>query len=66
MQLLTWYADAGSFLGPIGVGFAGDHYPPVHPVHSLRLALYIVVPFYIIAIVPFLILAQALRRKEPI
>ena len=55
----------GLGLGPTYVGVASDFFQ-AHgfPVHHLQTALYTMVPFYILAIAFFLLLARALRREE--
>lgn len=54
----------GLGLGPTFVGAASDYFRPTHPIHSLQIALYTLIPFYILAIVLFLCLARVLRREE--
>ncbi|MFK2899762.1 MFS transporter [Dyella jejuensis] len=53
----------GLGLGPTYVGAASDYFRANHPTHSLQMALYTLVPFYILAIVLFLCLARVLRRE---
>ncbi|MGH8145447.1 MAG: spinster family MFS transporter [Rhodanobacteraceae bacterium] len=54
----------GLGLGPTWVGFASDYFQASHPMHSLQLALYTLVPFFVLAIILFVILAHVLRRGE--
>ncbi len=54
----------GLGLGPTWVGIASDWFRESHPGNSLQMALYTLVPFYILAIALFLWLAKVLRRKE--
>jgi MFS family permease len=54
----------GLGLGPTYVGAASDFFRPDHPDHSLQLALYTLVPFYLLATVLFLLLARVLRRAK--
>ncbi|MFP5276139.1 MAG: spinster family MFS transporter [Acidobacteriota bacterium] len=56
----------GLGLGPTFVGAASDFFHKNHPVHSLQLALYALVPFYVVAICLFLTLAAVLRRENGI
>ncbi|MDY6944498.1 MAG: MFS transporter [Pseudomonadota bacterium] len=51
----------GLGLGPTWVGAVSDWLRPTHPVNSLQLAFYSLVPFYLIAIVLHLALARRLR-----
>jgi predicted MFS family arabinose efflux permease len=53
----------GLGLGPTFVGAASDYFRPTHPDHSLQLAFYTLVPFYILAVLCFLWLARALKRQ---
>ncbi len=53
----------GLGLGPTYVGAASDYFHANHPHHALQLALYTLVPFYVMAIVLFLWLARVLRRE---
>ncbi|MEO8620662.1 MAG: MFS transporter [bacterium] len=53
----------GLGLGPTFVGAVSDLLRPAHPVHSLQLAFYTLVPFYVIAVLCFLWLARALGRQ---
>jgi MFS family permease len=54
----------GLGLGPTYVGAASDFFHASNPHHSLQMALFTLVPFYIIAIVLFLWLARVLRRES--
>lgn len=54
----------GLGLGPTYVGFASDYFRAAHHVHALQTALYTLVPFYVVAIVLFVLLAYVLRRRE--
>jgi MFS family permease len=53
----------GLGLGPTYVGAASDFFRANHYPHSLQIALYTVVPFYVLAIVLFFWLARVLRRE---
>jgi predicted MFS family arabinose efflux permease len=50
----------GLGLGPTYVGAASDFFHTTHPHHSLQLALYMLVPFYVVAILLFLKLGRVL------
>jgi predicted MFS family arabinose efflux permease len=54
----------GLGLGPTYLGAASDYFRAAHPDHSLQLAFYTLVPFYVLAVGLFLLLARALRREE--
>ncbi len=54
----------GLGFGPTWVGAWSDWLRPTHPTHSLQLALYSLLPFYLIAIVLDLALAHRLARSE--
>jgi predicted MFS family arabinose efflux permease len=54
----------GLGLGPTYLGWASDQFKAMSPDHSLQLALYTLVPFYMLAIVLYLVLAGALGREE--
>ena len=54
----------GLGLGPTYVGAASDYFRASHPDHSLQIALYTLMPFYVLAIVLFLWLARVLRREK--
>lgn len=53
----------GLGLGPTYVGAASDFFRAYSPDHSLQMALYTLVPFYVIAIVLFVRLARVLRAE---
>ena len=53
----------GLGLGPTYVGAASDFFRAYSPDHSLQMALYTLVPFYVIAIVLFIRLARVLRTE---
>ena len=53
----------GLGLGPTFLGAVSDWLRPAHPEHSLQLAFYTLVPFYMLAITCFLWLARALKRQ---
>jgi MFS family permease len=53
----------GLGLGPTYVGAASDFFKASHPHNSLQMALYTLVPFYVIAIGLFLWLARIFRRE---
>jgi MFS family permease len=54
----------GLGLGPTYVGAASDFFRAGYPDNSLQIALYTLVPFYVIAIILFLFLARVLRRES--
>ncbi len=67
--LLLVMNGIGLGLGPAFVGAMSDFFRASHPHNSLQLALYALLPFYVLAIVLFLVLARVLRREamgEPI
>jgi predicted MFS family arabinose efflux permease len=53
----------GLGLGPTFLGAVSDFFRPSHPEHSLQLAFYTLVPFYVLAVSCFLWLARALKRE---
>ena len=53
----------GLGLGPTYVGAASDFFRADHPDNSLQIALYTLVPFYVFAIVLFLLLARVLKGE---
>ncbi|MGA9794476.1 MAG: MFS transporter [Rhizomicrobium sp.] len=53
----------GMGIGPTLVGAASDFFHAGHPHNSLQLALWLLVPFYAIAIAIFLWLARVLRKE---
>ncbi len=55
----------GLGLGPTYLGAVSDFFRASSPDHSLQWAFYTLVPFYILAVVLFLVLARVLRR-EPV
>jgi predicted MFS family arabinose efflux permease len=55
----------GLGLGPTFLGAVSSHLRPSHPDHSLQLAFYTLVPFYVVAVLCFLWLARALKRQDP-
>jgi len=56
----------GLGLGPTFLGAVSDHFRRSHPEHSLQLAFYTLVPFYVVAVLCFLWLARALKRQAGI
>lgn len=54
----------GLGLGPTYVGAASDFFHATHPHSSLQIALYTLVPFYVVAILLFLRLAVVLSRES--
>lgn len=50
--------------GPTFVGAVSDYFRPTHPNHSLQLALYLLAPLYLVAILLFLALARVLRKES--
>jgi predicted MFS family arabinose efflux permease len=54
----------GLGLGPTFLGAASDWFKPSHPAHSLQLAFYTLVPFYVLAVLCFLWLGRALKRVQ--
>jgi MFS family permease len=54
----------GLGLGPTYVGAVSDALRAGHPGHSLQVALFTLVPFYLVAISLFLVLARVLRRES--
>ncbi len=53
----------GLGLGPTYLGAASDYFRASHPHHSLQLAFYTLVPFYVLAVILYLFLARVLRRE---
>jgi MFS family permease len=53
----------GLGLGPTFLGAASDYFRPSHPEHSLQMAFYTLVPFYVLAVVSFQWLARAIKRE---
>lgn len=54
----------GLGLGPTYLGAMSDWFRPDHPQNSLQMALYTLVPFYILAVLLFLLLARAIGREQ--
>ena len=54
----------GLGLGPTYVGAASDHFRALGHALPLQTALYTLTPFYVIAIIIFLVLARRLRREQ--
>jgi len=54
----------GLGLGPTFLGAVSDYLRPDHPEHSLQLAFYTLVPFYVLAVLCFLWLARALKWQS--
>jgi predicted MFS family arabinose efflux permease len=54
----------GLGLGPTWLGAMSDLFRADHPGNSLQLAFYTLIPFYLVAIGLFLLLARILRREE--
>lgn len=55
----------GLGLGPTYLGAVSDLLRDSHPQNSLQLAFYTLVPFYVLAVILFLVLARTLRRAAP-
>ncbi len=55
----------GLGLGPPFLGAVSDFLKPTYPEHSLQLAFYTLVPFYMLAVLCFLWLARAFKREVP-
>lgn len=53
----------GLGLGPTYVGAASDFFRGTHPGHTLQMAFYTLIPFYLLAIALFLRLAAVLRSR---
>ena len=53
----------GLGLGPTFLGAVSDLFRPQSSAHSLQLAFYTLVPFYVLAVLSFLWLARALKRR---
>lgn len=54
----------GLGLGPTYLGAMSDWLRADYPTHSLQMAFYTLIPFYVLAILLFLALARALKREE--
>ncbi|MFV3077450.1 MFS transporter, partial [Niveispirillum fermenti] len=53
----------GLGLGPTYLGLASDYFRATNPDNSLQLAFYTLVPFYVLAVALFLVLARVLRKE---
>jgi len=53
----------GLGFGPTFVGAMSDFFRRSHPLHSLQIALYMLAPLYVVAILLFLALARVLRNE---
>jgi len=53
----------GLGLGPTFLGAVSDYFRPTYPEHSLQMAFYTLVSFYVLAVLSFLWLARALKRE---
>ena len=53
----------GLGLGPTYLGAASDRFRASHPEHSLQMAFYTLIPFYVLAVLLHLWLARALKRE---
>jgi predicted MFS family arabinose efflux permease len=53
----------GLGLGPTYLGAVSDWFRPANPAHSLQLAFYTLIPFYVLAVLLHLWLARALKRE---
>jgi MFS family permease len=53
----------GMGVGPTFVGAMSDHFHPAHPHDSLKLAFLCLTPFYVVAVLIFLVLARVLKRE---
>ena len=54
----------GLGLGPTYVGAASDFFRASHPHNSLQMALYTLIPFYVVAVGLFLWLARIFTRDD--
>jgi len=54
----------GLGLGPTYLGAVSDLLRPSHPENSLQLAFYTLVPFYVLAVILFLVLSRQLKKEE--
>jgi MFS family permease len=54
----------GLGLGPTFVGAASDFFHASHPHQSLQIALYLLAPFYVVAVLLFLALARVLKNES--
>jgi predicted MFS family arabinose efflux permease len=64
--LLLVMNGIGLGLGPTWVGALSDWLRPTHPTNSLQLALYSLIPFYLVAIILDLALARRLARDREV
>lgn len=53
----------GLGFGPTWLGLASDHFRASHPEHSLQMGFYTLIPFYVLAVVLFLLLARRIRLQ---
>ncbi|GAA3933727.1 spinster family MFS transporter [Luteimonas lutimaris] len=53
----------GLGLGPTYLGAASDFFMATHPDNSLQMAFYTLIPFYVLAVAMFLMLARTIRRQ---
>jgi len=53
----------GMAVGPTLVGAVSDHFHAANPHHSLQIAFYVLVPFYVLAIILFFWLARVLKKE---
>ena len=53
----------GLGLGPTYLGLASDFFRATHPDNSLQIAFYTLIPFYLLAVGMFLVLARSIRRQ---
>jgi phosphotransferase system glucose/maltose/N-acetylglucosamine-specific IIC component len=54
----------GMAVGPTLVGAVSDYFHASNPQHSLQIGFYVLVPFYLLAIVLFFWLARVLRKES--
>jgi MFS family permease len=54
----------GLGLGPTYVGWASDYFAAQGHAHSLQISLYTLTPFYLVAIILFLVLARRLKAES--
>jgi predicted MFS family arabinose efflux permease len=54
----------GLGLGPTYLGAASDYFRVAYPHHSLQLAFYTLIPFYLVAVALYILLGRALRLEE--
>ena len=54
----------GLGLGPTYLGAASDYFRADYPQHSLQMAFYTLIPFYLLAVGLFLLLARRIRSQE--